>query len=57
MIKENEILKKEEYQIFFYFNEDFHKLFSEPINYRLDKKISLNIAKENLDYFYYLHKV
>lgn len=57
MIKENEIFKKEENKVFFYFNEDFPKLFSEPIKDRTDKKIMINLAKENLEYFYYLHKV
>lgn len=57
MNKENESFLKERNEVFFFYDNDFQKLFSEGSKERNEKKIKINCKKENLDYFYYLHKV
>jgi len=53
----NESFLREGNEVFFFYDHDFHKLFSEGSKERNDKRIAINCKKDNFDYFYYLHKV
>jgi len=57
MNKENESFSKEGNEVFFFYDKDFQKLFSEGSKEKNERRIQINCKKDNLDYFLYIHKV